>query len=297
MRFALYAPNFGPFGDARVLSDMAAEAERAGWDGFFIWDHIAGDAYSRIMVDPWVALAAMALKTTTIRIGALVTPIPRRRPWKVARETVSIDHLSGGRLIFGAGSGGVGAEWERFGEVDHPVARGEMLDEGLDILTGLWSGDPYTLEGKHYTVENQQFLPKPFQQPRIPIWIAGKWPHKKPIIRALRYDGVFPIIANDPSYLNPPSLKALEEYRAISNWILPRMDANHPIDLVCRGNSKNDCDDDMRLIQEYQNLGYTWWLEHLVPEVFGGHLLGDWQVDRMMQRISDGPPPADRVQS
>lgn len=291
MRFALYLPNFGPLGDVNFLTELAVKAEKAGWDGFFIWDHIAGDAYAREMVDPWVALASIALRTEKIRIGALVTPLPRRRPWKVAREAVTLDHLSGGRLIFGAGSGGVGAEWERLGEVPISRQRGEMLDEGLQILEGLWSGELFSFHGKHYQVDQQQFLPKPLQSPRIPIWIAGKWPNKKPFLRGIKYDGVFPIIQYEPSYLNPPPEIAMAAYEDFQNWILSHAEGNAPLDMICRGNSRggeNSTPDAM--ISKYADLGYTWWLEHLVPEVFGGAMLGDWPLERMVRRIDDGPP-------
>jgi alkanesulfonate monooxygenase SsuD/methylene tetrahydromethanopterin reductase-like flavin-dependent oxidoreductase (luciferase family) len=146
MKFGIYLPNFGPFGDARVLADLAREAENAGWDGFFIWDHIAGGNLP--IVDPWVALAAIAIATRKIRIGTTVTPLPRRRPWKVAREAVSIDHLSGGRLTLGVGIGLGDAEWAHLGEETDLKKRGAMLDEGLSVLIGLWSGEPFSYAGQ-----------------------------------------------------------------------------------------------------------------------------------------------------
>ena len=129
MKFGIYLPNFGPYGDARVLAGLAQDAENAGWDGFFIWDHIAG--WDLPMVDPWVALAAIACGTYRIRIGTTVTPLPRRRPWKVTREAVSIDHLSGGRLTLSVGIGGGKSEWAQLGEETDLVKRGAMLDEAL----------------------------------------------------------------------------------------------------------------------------------------------------------------------
>jgi alkanesulfonate monooxygenase SsuD/methylene tetrahydromethanopterin reductase-like flavin-dependent oxidoreductase (luciferase family) len=139
VKYGLYLPNFGPFGDARVLAELARDAERAGWDGFFLWDHVARPGAPPV-VDPWIALAAIAVATERVRIGALVTPLARRRPWKVARETVSLDRLSNGRLVFGAGlgsSGGAEVEWAGFGEETDLARRAGMLDEGLEILTGL----------------------------------------------------------------------------------------------------------------------------------------------------------------
>ncbi|HSB02371.1 MAG TPA: LLM class flavin-dependent oxidoreductase, partial [Anaerolineales bacterium] len=182
MKYGLYLPNFGAFADARLLANLARDAEQAGWDGFFLWDHIARPWVTQV-VDTWVALSAIALNTTTIRFGPLVTPLPRRRPWKLARETASLDQLSAGRLILGIGTGGIGGlvkEWENFGEELDLRTRAEMLDEGLDILTGLWSGKPFAYTGRHYQVKDTEFIPAPIQSPRVPIWVAGNWPHKAP---------------------------------------------------------------------------------------------------------------------
>ena len=180
MKFCLYLPPFGPFSDARVLARLAREAEQVGWDGFFIWDHIAGERYPEKMVDPWVALACIAQNTQKIKIGALVTPLARRRPWKVARESVSIDHISNGRLVMGVGTGSGVGEFDNLGEAFEPKIRGEMLDEALAVLTGLWSGEKVNFSGKYYQTKDTRFLPKPIQKPRIPIWAAGIWPNKKP---------------------------------------------------------------------------------------------------------------------
>ena len=161
MRFAIDLPNFGEYSDPHVLAELARAAEDAGWDGCFIWDHIQVER-SIPVADPWVALAAMALVTRQIRIGPLVTPLFRRHPWKVARETVTLDHLSGGRLTLGVGLGS-----DMFGEIsafDGPLAdslRAEMLDESLAIVTGLWSGESFSFSGKHFRVNNARFLPTP----------------------------------------------------------------------------------------------------------------------------------------
>ena len=141
MRYGVLAPNFGDYSDPRVLGDLAFEAEEAGWDGFFLFDHILSGEPAIPVADPWIALSAIAMRTTRIRIGPMLTPLPRRRPWKLARETVSLDHLSGGRLVLGVGLWGPPErEYETFGEVSDPRLRAEKLDDGLDVLTGLWSG-------------------------------------------------------------------------------------------------------------------------------------------------------------
>jgi alkanesulfonate monooxygenase SsuD/methylene tetrahydromethanopterin reductase-like flavin-dependent oxidoreductase (luciferase family) len=150
MRFGLHLANFGPVGgDPRLLATLATEAESAGWDGFFLWDHILGDpAWREPMIDPWIGLAAIATATRRLRLGALVTPVPRRRPWHLARETTTLDHLSGGRLVVGVGLGNPpDAEFEHFGEDGDARRRARRLDEGLAILDGLWSGRPSRFDG------------------------------------------------------------------------------------------------------------------------------------------------------
>jgi alkanesulfonate monooxygenase SsuD/methylene tetrahydromethanopterin reductase-like flavin-dependent oxidoreductase (luciferase family) len=168
---------FGELADPRIVARLAARAEERGWDGFFVWDHIAFSEPVRSVADPWVALAAVACATSRIRIGALVTPLSRRRVHKVARETVTLDLLSSGRLIFGAGLGNTdNNELEPFGEVTDPRERARLLDEGLEALAAYWSGE---------------FEPVPIQRPRPPVWVAGVWPNRKPLRRAVRWDGFF----------------------------------------------------------------------------------------------------------
>ena len=177
MRFGLIVQMTGSLGYPQPLARLAREAEAAGWDGFFIWDVFGGDSAAPApVVDPWIALAAIAATTERIRFGPMVTPLPRRRPWKLAREAASLDQLSGGRLILGVGIGTPPEEFARFGEQVDPRIRAEMLDEGLEVLTGLWSGEPFSFQGRHYRVEEATLLPRPVQQPRIPIWVGGTWP-------------------------------------------------------------------------------------------------------------------------
>src|SRR5215216_1948602 len=151
VRYGVSVPNFGVGVDARAITELAREAEEAGWDGFFLWDHLLAFSPGSVpVVDPWVALTAVALSTSRLRLGPLVTPLPRRRPVKLARETVTLDHLSGGRLVLGVGSGSGPWEWDYLGDEPSPTTRGEQLDEGLDLLTKLWSGEPVLHNGKHY---------------------------------------------------------------------------------------------------------------------------------------------------
>src|SRR5690348_5018854 len=152
MQYGISVPNFGAYFDPRVLAALARDAEQAGWDGFFLWDHMLGFYPGPVpVVDPWVALAAIAMATERVRIGPMVTPLPRRRPQKLARETLSLDRLSGGRLTLGIGLGGdPGGELTAFGEELDPPTRGRMLDEGLELLVDLWSGENVLHRGEHY---------------------------------------------------------------------------------------------------------------------------------------------------
>jgi alkanesulfonate monooxygenase SsuD/methylene tetrahydromethanopterin reductase-like flavin-dependent oxidoreductase (luciferase family) len=167
----------------------ARSAEEAGWDGFFLWDHIF-IAHGFPLHDPWVVLGAVAAATSRIRIGAMVTPLARRRPWKVAKEISTLDHLSAGRVIVGVGLGVPDAEFTAFGESADPQARGAALDEALVVLDGLLRGGQVDHEGPRFQV-HARLTPGCVQQPRPPIWVAATWPHRRPLTRAARYDGVF----------------------------------------------------------------------------------------------------------
>ncbi len=193
MRWGLSFPNFGGYAEPGVLVELAVRAESAGWDGFFVWDHIV-IADGMPVADPWVVLGAMAQATKRIAIGPMVTAMPRHRPWVVARQAVSLDRLSGGRMVLGVGIGSdPREEFGTFGGPTDARVRADMLDEGLDIIEGVWSGRPFGYDGTHYIVREMSFGPPPVRLPRIPIWVAGMLPHRRPLRRAARYDGVFPI--------------------------------------------------------------------------------------------------------
>ena len=173
MKFGIYAPNFGnTFGNPKLITKLAIEAEKSGWDGFFLWDHIINTEGFPQTVDPFIALTSVAENTEKIYIGTTVTPVPRRRPWKLARETVTLDILSEGRLILGIGLGGP-SEFSVMNEETNPRIMAQMADEQLEILNGLWSGEEFSYTGKHYKIDKVKFLPRPVQRPRIKLWGAG----------------------------------------------------------------------------------------------------------------------------
>jgi alkanesulfonate monooxygenase SsuD/methylene tetrahydromethanopterin reductase-like flavin-dependent oxidoreductase (luciferase family) len=188
-RHGIFIAPFEELSEPRVAAELAARTEERGWDGFFVWDHVAYAPPVRALADPWVTLAAVAMTTERVTIGPLVTPLPRRRPHQLARETTTLDRLSGGRLVLGVGSGsGRTGEFdpERFGEEGDLRERARLLDEGLERLTAYWQGG---------------FEPPPLQRPRIPVWVAVMWPNRRPLRRAARWDGVFPVEMPGPEAL------------------------------------------------------------------------------------------------
>ena len=259
------------FAEPQILVELALEAEKAGWDGFFVQDAMVADA---ALVDPIIALAAIAAHTKYIRIGAFMTALPRRRPWKVARETVSLDHLSNGRLIFGAGSGFEASDFGSFGEETELKARAEKLDEGLMILSGLWTGEPFTFQGHYYQVNNVRFTPKPIQSPRIPIWIGGRWPHRKPFLRAAHWDGIYVMtLKANGEHLTPA------EIVEIASFIKSHRERSEPFDIAFADETLNDMNQSTQIIKSYQEAGVTWWLEG----IWGTH-------EEMRTHIKGGPP-------
>jgi alkanesulfonate monooxygenase SsuD/methylene tetrahydromethanopterin reductase-like flavin-dependent oxidoreductase (luciferase family) len=248
MRHALFLPLFGELAEPRVVANLAIEAEAAGWDGVFVWDHIAYREPVTDVADPWVTLAAMACVTERLVIGPLVTPLPRRRPTKLAREAVSVDRLSDGRLVLGAGLGGDNnGEFAELGDEGEPRARARLLDEGLDLLLALWSGEPVTHHGAAYTVDGLAFRPAPVQRPRIPVWLAARYPNRAPVRRAARYDGLFPIDLDRPEQLRE-MLAIVAEHRPAG--------ADGPFDVPVEAPAGSTAAD----IPAWEEAGATWWL-------------------------------------
>ena len=261
-------------GDPATVADLAAEAEAAGWDGAFYWDAI--NVGRMETYDPWVTMAAMATRTSRVRIGAMLTPPARRRPWKLARETVTLDHLSGGRLVLPVGLGATDdGGFSKVGEPTDRRVRAQLLDESLRILTGLWSGEPFSFGGEHYNVEEMTFLPRPVQRPRIPIWVVGAWPSRKSMDRALRYDGLLAYTTRGE--VTPDDVRAMKAYAAENRG------GSAPFDIVWEGQTPGDDPEAARrTVQPFADAGATWWIE------------SPWTPpnapEDLSRRIRQGPP-------
>ena len=271
MNFGLDVPIHGPFADPGLLADLDAEAEQTGWDGFFVQDSLLSE---QALTDPWIALAAIAMRTKRVRVGALLTALARRHPWQVARQTVALDHLSNGRLVFGAGLGFKPEEFSATGQKSDATIRAERLDEALEILTGLWSAESFSYEGKHYLLDLVRFLPGPTQSPRIPIWIGGFWPNRRPFRRAARWDGVYiGTLKVNGKVLTPAELREVVAY------IRERREGTSSFQVAFAGEKPVGVAEAADVIGPYEEAGVTWWLEGL------------WgSIEQARDRILDGPP-------
>jgi alkanesulfonate monooxygenase SsuD/methylene tetrahydromethanopterin reductase-like flavin-dependent oxidoreductase (luciferase family) len=261
--------------DPADLVQLGVDAERAGFDGFFLWDHLvwSDSGEGPPILDPWQLLAAVAVNTTTINIGTMITPVPRRRPWQLAKETTTLDRLSGGRLILGVGIGSPShGDFGVFGEPADERVRAELLDEGLDVLTGLWSGDWFSYRGRHYNIGPVRFSPLPVQRPRIPIWAGGILPSARPIARAARWDGMVPINAEQ-------DLVPAQELAAVHDRIA-RLRGSAGFDLVVWAGLEQAAGQVEAVLPAYQQAGVTWWIECARPEA-------DWW-ERTKARVSRG---------
>jgi alkanesulfonate monooxygenase SsuD/methylene tetrahydromethanopterin reductase-like flavin-dependent oxidoreductase (luciferase family) len=267
VRHAINLPPFAAFGDVHALVELAVSAEEAGWDGFFLWDHVlyADDVP---LVDAWIALTAIACATERIRLGPVVTPIARRRPWKVARESVTLDHLSNGRLILGIGLGvDFWRECSAFPtEASDDVERAVLVDDAIEIVTRLWTGERVSYEGRRLSIDNARFLPTPLQQPRIPLWSAAIWPPwtQGPLRRAAKCDGVVPF---KPQPFTP------QEAAGAHDTIAAVRDGK-PFDLCLAG--------DPDRADDYDAAGVTWMTHNL-----GGP---DTRLADVQRATAAGPP-------
>ncbi|MEO8954696.1 MAG: LLM class flavin-dependent oxidoreductase [Ktedonobacteraceae bacterium] len=280
MQYGLTFPSI----DARVLAELAHEAEEAGWDGIFVWDLVWG-------IDAWISLAAVAMRTERIRFGTMLTPLSRRRPWKVASEVATLDHLSNGRVILPVGLGAAGPDhpndwFSAVGEEIDRKKRAQMLDESLDILHGLWRGEKFSYDGEHYHLRDVTFAPKPVQTPRVPIWVVGAWPRMKSMRRVLRCDGVLPIKMHaDKSMveMTPADIQSMKAY------IDEHRTLTTPFDIIMEGETPgDDAEKAASIIRPLAESGVTWWLEAVwgTPETQGG-------LEGMRKRVQQGPPKID----
>jgi alkanesulfonate monooxygenase SsuD/methylene tetrahydromethanopterin reductase-like flavin-dependent oxidoreductase (luciferase family) len=266
LKYALSLPDGGECGDPRFLLDLARRAEAAGWEALLLEDYICyqGDPAASTC-DVWPVLAAMAVQTERILLGTSVTPLPRLRPWRVAREAAAIDQLSRGRFILGVGLGDAGEaitedpSFTRFGEERDLRRRAEMTDEALAIIDGLWRGEPFSFHGRHYSVDDVTFLPRPVQQPRIPIWIGGGFPLPGPTRRALRWDGSMlykaPQYDPDDHGMTPIDVRRLR-----------RLAGERPFVIAVGGRARGDDRDAERAhIVAVAEAGADWWVEWIPP--------------------------------
>ncbi len=269
-----------PYNETRVVAQLSQLAEEAGWDGCFLGDAIWCE-------DPMIALAAAAMTTSRIRLGTMIIPVPLRRPWKIASESVALDRLSDGRLILGLGTGAVWMGWQSFpDEVTDTKARAEMLDETIDILTMLYQRKQFDYDGKHYHIkltlmDEMHYPPKPIQQPRIPIWVPAIWPRRKSMLRALKCDGLLPEKRNPEGQIeevNPADVRDMKSFIDINRTL------GTPFDIVMSGKT-HDLDKSRRqdVILSWVEAGATWWVEGLWDET----------KEAVIDCIRRGPPVLD----
>jgi alkanesulfonate monooxygenase SsuD/methylene tetrahydromethanopterin reductase-like flavin-dependent oxidoreductase (luciferase family) len=271
VRFAIDLSPIGPWGSPGHLAELAALAERSGWDGVFLEDYVF-HAEGLDVYDPWVALAAIAMATERLTIGTMVTPLPRRRPWTLAAEAVTLDHLSNGRIVLGVGSGDPASpDFTAVGEQADARVRGRMLDEALTVIDGLWREDAFSFEGRHYRLDSVSLRPKPIQQPRIPIWVGGAFTSRRPRERALRWDGscLYRIPPPDWEDMRPADVRQLRERRGDG------------FDIAIGGRRRRDDEAAEReLIAAIAEAGATWWNEWVSP---------DTPIERVRELIIGGP--------
>jgi alkanesulfonate monooxygenase SsuD/methylene tetrahydromethanopterin reductase-like flavin-dependent oxidoreductase (luciferase family) len=266
-----------PYGDARTAADFAHEAEEVGWDGFFVWEPVWG-------IDAWICLTAAAMRTERIKLGTMLTPISRMRPWKLASETATLDNLSGGRVILAVGLGAPDSGFDAFGEETDRRIRSELMDEGLAILTGLWRGQPFEFHGKHYNVTPfDRIQAQPLvQQPRIPIWMVGAAGRKKSMDRVAKYDGLIPNVIGEDGVARAPRP---DELRAMVAEIEAKRTETMPFDVIAEGETPGD--DPARaaeILQPWREGGASWWIEGLWSAG------GPEGQETVRKRLRQGPP-------
>ena len=286
MRYSVNVPNFGEFAAPEVFAEVAHRAEEAGWDALLVWDHVVEQKnLRREFADPWILLTAAALATHRIRLGTAITPVARRRPSKLAREVATLDRLTGGRMVLGAGLGApVEDEYESFGDTTDTRVLAERLDEGLEALDLLWSGEPVTYRGNQLAIDDVVFLPTPIQRPRVPIWVGGVWPNKAPMRRAARWDGAIPAMAGGIEAARPPEVREVRDLVLFLRGCRAENGlADKPFDIVVGGMSPAGTAG-RDLVGPLADLGITWWDERMP---WGDDLE---RARPILRRIEQGPP-------
>lgn len=278
MKFGFIVPG----GSSRAIVRLASKAEDAGWDGVFYYDDVYSGAKTELSA-AWPILAAMAVTTRKIRIGSLLTAVGRRRPWELARESVTVDRLSNGRLILPTGLGAVGdGAYTKAGMPAERKVRAEMLDEGLEILDGLWSGRRFRYNGRYNQLKAMTFVPRPVQTPRIPIWVVGAWGRPKSMRRALKYDGLIPVIKRpDGSHeeLTPGAIREIAKYVAENRK--PKGNARKEYDIVKDGVTPKSRKEAKAIVEPFAEAGATWWMESM---------WGYKSLREVEARLGAGPP-------
>lgn len=250
MKHAIFLPPTGELADPSVFRELAPAAEAAGWDGLFLWDHVLRSPDEPgAVADPWICFAVAAMSTNRIRLGPMVTPVTRRRPLKLAREAIGIDQLSGGRLTLGLGLGvDRHGELSRLGDVVDAKIRGQRLDEGIELLKRFWTGDPVTFEGEHFVADGVTILPTPVQQPHPPMWFAARGDARKPVRRAAKHQGLFPVDVD------------VDQLGAMMDLIAEERGTLDGFDVAVRANSADE-------YRAFADTGATWMLTPLDPGI------------------------------
>lgn len=269
MKFGFVMPPL----NAHAMIDFGVEAERAGWDGFFLSDTMWS-------IDAWLCLSAIAARTNQIRLGTLLSPLSIMRPWKLAVEAATLDQISNGRAILTIGMGATDTGFAEFGEEIDLKIRSELVDEGLMIIKKLWAGQPFLHKGKHYSVDlttHEIAAPQPIQKPRIPIWVVGAWPRPKSMQRVLHCDGIVPVVKPK----NEEAQEAVpEDIQQITAWLAEQNKSLASFDIVIEGRTPGDDPSTARAtIQRWENAGATWWIESW------------WGAEEArIRRLRQGPP-------
>lgn len=296
LNHGIFVPNFGSLANPEDLVEIAVAAEESGWDGLFLADHLIDFATPetgdhRPIADPWVTLAGAASRTNRLRLGSYVTPIARRQPWQLARNLATLDQLSNGRVILGTGLG-ENFDYAPFGRDYEPRQLGRQYDEALEVITGLWTGEPFSYDGEFYTIDDAVMRPTPVQEPRIPILAGGWWPHKKPLQRGARWDGIMPqwpsMLQHFPNVvidnLDPFYQDLIDEQRSHKEEVREMLEYYHSLDadpgeIMLRVELPSTPPD---FAEFCQSLGVTWLLSRPVER--------DSTHEENIAHVREGPP-------